>query len=1320
MKKKSILAILIAVLCFSAVCFTACSGFDGQTPQDILENAYGDTEYTISFVAEDADAPVADMTYTAKSMPALPTPTRVGYVFSGWYFDSSYTMPYSDGILYLYMRDVVLYAKWEQESFSADGTYDIDYSASIVDGTLVLGELAVEYGYKNWADDIVADETYIEKTDDQLLLKIQYDCRALEPLSLSDYKSYEVTLASALNDSDIYIADTVDSYTDTIKTLYIDITGMDLSTPIYFNISTINWEAEGLTDEQRLATQTTYTIEFSVERMIGFSRPFEDTSVPLEDGYYLVRTYMSQLDMSETMMDSFNPVYSYIVAEGGNYTLVKPLYPYFGITEYYLGELLEPLAANYYDRMATFMPWQVCYEVDISDYEGQTGVESDYYPETYNAGRYKEYSVEFHAETGNCYSIIDLGDNLRTALVLSGSPTGFMEVAIDLGEMHTLMTIDYEHIVKLTSIDYEPLEGDAFIAEEEIQYYPGDIDDLNERGKTFDATEEYGLSTRMINYFFTATGLNSSYQSRTAYDSRITVAPTASTNAQTVANSRYNIAYFSVSSEIFGYDPTVAAECGEKLYYDSMTLGTFTSANMREFDEYRLGKSYRAGQSVVLSELYAEKVDSDADFNTVNWQAYRMVNGEPDFAQPVAVDGSFVMEESVVILFSSGSAGNRRISLVEAVLYEEPQISVEGWTLSGGSDNVYVPDEEILSGEEYTYPSVTYTWGTVSGSFIGDYYDSGTSGLNTLHVAFYTIENGAYYLYSIARETLTFTMTTDYRLVAYELTNVYGERYYVYFEYEASGASERNYTVTDDEYGTGTVYDSGEFEEDTSGALLGTAASSTGYLDSENYLDQLLREYYLHTSSGDYRFVLSSYRLYLDGSSSEYSVSGMTEELANELWQSISQSNFAVLTLNYTRGEHSFTMRYIARITFSGNRDFRSVDEEDYFTGYEYTFIRSYVYDMAGNSLGALTVSAAKYASLDSNEVLNNVQSARAVRLSLSGQQYSMTFSETGKYRLTYTFSISLSSTERVSFTLTQDVYVLDGQGEVSVTYVTDEEHPFSDEIMRDAVDYTFADGSKGYAYTQTYSLLQAIRSLSSSDFAAGRDIFFGWSMEENGSARAASVISAGYSITDFISRFGDSDPVVYAIWDPGITVTAVANGQTQQRTLYMNSSGVYVVDFSSFQALAPSGYNFVGWTGGFLGQSVVTGRYTIDAVDYDDPDLAEYLTITAEFRERLLVSYSIDSQYSNSFFLREEVNDGYYVSGVKTPVAKDGYTFVGWHIAVVDDDGTITGIGEIFDLANDTVDSELCNSTGTAIGSTYKMLQLVAVFEDAEGNLVW
>lgn len=50
-----------------------------------------------------------------------------------------------------------------------------------------------------------------------------------------------------------------------------------------------------------------------------------------------------------------------------------------------------------------------------------------------------------------------------------------------------------------------------------------------------------------------------------------------------------------------------------------------------------------------------------------------------------------------------------------------------------------------------------------------------------------------------------------------------------------------------------------------------------------------------------------------------------------------------------------------------------------------------------------------------------------------------------------------------------------------------------------------------------------------------------------------------------------------------------------------------------------------------------------------------------------------------------------------------------------MDENGIVTGIGNIFDLANDTVESELCNTTGTALGSTFRMLQLVAVFEDAE-----
>ena len=105
------------------------------------------------------------------------------------------------------------------------------------------------------------------------------------------------------------------------------------------------------------------------------------------------------------------------------------------------------------------------------------------------------------------------------------------------------------------------------------------------------------------------------------------------------------------------------------------------------------------------------------------------------------------------------------------------------WSLSAGNENTYVTDEAITLDSEYAYPVVTYTWGAKSGNFVGDYYDSGTSGLNDLKVAYYTEENGVYYLHAVSREVSDFTMTTDYRLVVYEISNIYGEKQYIYFEY---------------------------------------------------------------------------------------------------------------------------------------------------------------------------------------------------------------------------------------------------------------------------------------------------------------------------------------------------------------------------------------------------------------------------------------------------------------------------------------------------------------------------------------------------------
>lgn len=66
-------------------------------------------------------------------MPTLPSPSRVGYVFAGWYMDSSFSVPYVDGILYLYMKDVTLYAKWTKEELSASGVYDLEISSTILE-----------------------------------------------------------------------------------------------------------------------------------------------------------------------------------------------------------------------------------------------------------------------------------------------------------------------------------------------------------------------------------------------------------------------------------------------------------------------------------------------------------------------------------------------------------------------------------------------------------------------------------------------------------------------------------------------------------------------------------------------------------------------------------------------------------------------------------------------------------------------------------------------------------------------------------------------------------------------------------------------------------------------------------------------------------------------------------------------------------------------------------------------------------------------------------------------------------------------------------
>ena len=368
---------------------------------------------------------------------------------------------------------------------TVSGTYDIDFEAEILEDTIKKGQTADEFGgYKKFPENISVENTYIEKSDNDLLLKIEYDCIDPEPYgALAD--SYKVTVNATKNPSSVYIKESVNSLSDTVKTIYIRITDTDLSNPVYLDIETTNWNAEGLSDEERYGTTTTYTVEFRITRLIGFKTPYVDTSVPLEDGYYLVRSYNKTIENKSSMGDGFNSVFSYLKAENGKYKLIKPFTPYAGLVKFTLGKLEEPYYQNLFYRMMSFMPNQYCFELDTTGFDGE--VESNYYPETYKAKKYVDYSVEFHTDDYKVYSVIDLGTNFKREFGIMYSVSGFMEVAGGMGSGVQILYMDYDHIIKLSdeNVDYKELSGDSYSFETSGSFYPGNYSDLNDKNLTY-------------------------------------------------------------------------------------------------------------------------------------------------------------------------------------------------------------------------------------------------------------------------------------------------------------------------------------------------------------------------------------------------------------------------------------------------------------------------------------------------------------------------------------------------------------------------------------------------------------------------------------------------------------------------------------------------------------------------------------------------------------------------------------------------------------------------------------------------------------------
>ena len=109
MKKAYKIVLVIIFMVIPILMLSSCKNTI-DSPIDIIQDKYGNNEYKIRFSEKNLDEAISDLTYTANSIPKLPTPYKVGYIFEGWYLDSEYTIPYSDNVLLLYMDDVTLYA----------------------------------------------------------------------------------------------------------------------------------------------------------------------------------------------------------------------------------------------------------------------------------------------------------------------------------------------------------------------------------------------------------------------------------------------------------------------------------------------------------------------------------------------------------------------------------------------------------------------------------------------------------------------------------------------------------------------------------------------------------------------------------------------------------------------------------------------------------------------------------------------------------------------------------------------------------------------------------------------------------------------------------------------------------------------------------------------------------------------------------------------------------------------------------------------------------------------------------------------------------
>ena len=1142
-------------------------------PIDLIIQNYGDKEFKISFSSYNLDEPISDIIYTANNIPKLPSPSKVGYRFSGWYFDEAFITPYSKEYLYTKMTNVTLYAKWEKEEFINNGIYEIEYEAKILENTLNKGKLADQYGYLKFPDLIVKDETYIEKNENGLFLRIQYDMKYHCPTIDDEGNLGTLTLTVTDSHSRISDSESIIDRTGTIETIYYDFSSCNVKDSIYLNVEFYNWNAKLDKESDRAYTKVGYTVEFKITKFIGYTTSYVDSNDRLEDGYYLVKTHYASLNKAASMLDSFNPVYSYIYARNGQYKLIKPM-------NVYNSDIIGDMSESDYNHVRTGYARDFAYftfdqDIVASDEDVNDNFGNVDWARFLNAQNFGSLTYEFDKKTGKYYYTFDLGNKANVDLLLVGASTGAMTEMFNMGPTYKRLVIDYSSMVKLNSIDYVPLSGDSYCSTTKQAFYLyTDFSSL--KGNTiYDAEQAYGSYNELVNVFYSS---NDGKKINNLYSTKVTIRPVTSTSIQ---ENKGNIFVFEVVNECYGYDPKTA---GAPLYADTIQWQTFSTYSQRVNRRIEMGYEASMNENIDIYSLFRSKVDDTLLDRKLSVHAYSLKNGyDADFSKEIELnlseDNTFRYTSDMALYMEGEFENNKKSCLMTIVKKEEEQIDIfdqyeyedEDYDISWSYDQesgCYLSSKSYFKGDKVHIPEVRYTsYGNEYTSL--DAYDSikDLSHMNQEKISIYDYSNQIYskisYDYEVWNDSL-FEMTSETMVVTYQLVDRYGYTKFLNFLYK--GEEKGTYQI----FRNGEEIYSGKQYYYADGTRRSIAVNDKSAREYQSSFDAIHTSYTMKVGNDEYPLSLEKFSCYTKYNTIE----GTTEE---ELSDALEGANYALLYFEYRHDEDTYSTYMVYNLKLNGKNysSYSILNDKEFFTDTTYTFNNIIMMDQYGTSLSTCYPSFTKYS--------NGYYTSVSVSDMESANNAIFTFLTSGRYKVTYTLSFvedenedSVLSIGKKSITLSEEFIVHSLDEEITVQYKTDSLHPFKDSLPN--VE-TLSNGDQ--IYTTTIKQSEENSSLDSSYFASSKDNLYSWGYQKkNGSLQ--DLYRPGQILKNVGAKLNSTTPLLVALWDEGLTVTAqyTVSGVTRviSTKTYYKSNSRYTFNLGDFVFAIPNGCSFVGW----------------------------------------------------------------------------------------------------------------------------------------------